>query len=71
MENIYYLELLAKQRQQEILDDLGVCIRINALGILKQERKNLFKNTQIRIKNLVSAIRNLFNTKSGVQNEMA
>jgi len=67
MENIYHLELLAKLKQQEILDCFGICIQTNALETLKQERRSLFKDTQTRIKKLGSAIRNLFNTKSGVR----
>ncbi len=65
MENICHLELIAKLKQQEILDYFGICIQTNALETLKQEHRSLFKNTQARIKKLGSAIKNLFITKSG------
>ncbi len=71
MENIYNLELLAKQRQQEILDNFGVCNQNNDLELLEQGRRSLFNNSQSRIKNLGSAIKSSFNVKSGVRNEMA
>ena len=71
MENIYFIEFLAKQRQQELLDTFGISIQINTSETSKQKRNNLFGNVRTSIKKLRSKLKNLFSTESGAQNGMA
>lgn len=71
MESIYFIEFLAKQRQQELLGTFGISTQINTFETSKQKRINLFGNVRTSIKKLRSKLKNLFSTKSGAQNGMA